>query len=116
MTENHWVPSLKEPLYPILEFDPAPTAIIEPSRIFKPRDVPEHAVLCFFQEAITRVCGDGRAQVLFTFKWEDAPHIVYELHVNGKQLAVMHPGVGAPMAAGLLEEWFLRRSCMVAMM
>ncbi len=90
--------------YPILEFDPALEAIIEPARIVKPKDVPEHCVFCFFQEVIDKVCGDGKAKVIFSLKWEDALHHLYELDVNGRRLAVMHPGVGAPMAAGLLEE------------
>ena len=38
--------------YPILEFDLAPEAIIEPSRIIQPIDAPEHCVICFFQDVI----------------------------------------------------------------
>ena len=38
--------------YPILEFDSTREALIEPSRLIKPRDVPEHCVICFFQEVI----------------------------------------------------------------
>ncbi len=90
--------------YPILEFDPTPTAVIEPSRVIKPRDVPEHCVLCFFREALDKICGDDKAKTIIALKWEDARHLVYELDVNGQRLAVAHPGVGAPMAAGLLEE------------
>lgn len=90
--------------YPILEFDPTPAAIIEPGRVIKPIDAPEHCVFAFFQEAIAKICGDGKAKVITSLKWEDALHLVYELDVDGKRLAVMHPGVGAPMAAGLLEE------------
>lgn len=90
--------------FPILEFDPTPAAILEPSRILHPRDVPEHCVLCFFQDAIAKACADGKGKQIFALKWEDTRHILYEIEVNGKRLAVMHPGVGAPMAAGLLEE------------
>ncbi len=91
------------PSYPILEFDPSPTATIEPSRIIRQRDVPEHCVLCFFQEAIERVCGEGKATLLYSFKWEDGKHNLYEIEFDGKRVAVMHPGIGAPLAAGLLE-------------
>ena len=38
--------------YPILEYDPSPHAVIEPSRVLQPRDVPERCVLCFFQDVI----------------------------------------------------------------
>jgi uridine phosphorylase len=90
--------------FPILEFDPTPEAIIEPSRVLRPRDLPEHCVLCFFQEAIAAACGDGKAQVIFSLRWEDGMHPIYEMEYQGKRLAVMHPGIGAPMAAGLLEQ------------
>ncbi|RLC91844.1 MAG: purine-nucleoside phosphorylase [Chloroflexi bacterium] len=89
--------------YPILEFDPAPEAIIEPASVVEPMDVPEHCVVCFFQEIIARLCQDGKAQVITERKWEDGVHPIYEIKVEGKRLALLHPGVGAPMAAGLLE-------------
>ena len=31
--------------YPILEFDATPEAILEPQRLLKPIDIPEHAVI-----------------------------------------------------------------------
>lgn len=89
--------------YPILEFDPSPVATIEPSKIIQPRDVPEHCVLCFFREAIERACGEGKGKLLYAFKWEDGKHNVYEIEFAGKRIAVMHPGIGAPLASGLLE-------------
>jgi len=36
---------------PILEFDPAREALIEPARLIESRDVPEHCVICFFTSA-----------------------------------------------------------------
>ena len=44
--------------YPILEFDPTPEALIEPKRVIRPRDTPEHCIVCFFREVIEKVCGD----------------------------------------------------------
>jgi uridine phosphorylase len=90
--------------YPILEFDSTREALIEPSRVIRPLDVPEHCVICFFRDVIDRVCGEGRARVLVANAWEDGPHPLYEIAVQGRRLAVVHPGVGAPLAAGILEE------------
>jgi len=90
--------------YPILEFDPAPEAIIEPSRLIKPVGAPEHCVICFFQEVVTQVRDERQAQVIAHHRWEDGPHPVYEINLDGKRLAFVHPGVGGPMAAGILEE------------
>ena len=91
-------------MFPILEFDPSPQAIMEPSRIIRPSDVPEHCVICFFREVKAKVCEEHQAKTIHTNRWEDGAHPLYEIVVEGKRLAFLHPGVGAPMAAGLLEE------------
>ena len=90
--------------YPILEFDPAPEALIEPRRVHAKKDVPEHAVVCFFQDVISRLLETHGATLLHTLRSEIGPHPVYEMEFQGKRLAVFHPGIGAPLAAGLLEE------------
>lgn len=89
---------------PILDFDPEPIALIEPSRILQPRDVPEHCVICFFHEVIDHVAREHAARMLVKNRWEDGAHPLYEIEHHGRRLAFFHPGVGAPLAAGLLEE------------
>ncbi len=37
---------------PIFEHDPSLPAIIEPSRVIEPMDVPERCVLCFSREVV----------------------------------------------------------------
>ena len=90
--------------YPILEFDPAPEAFIEPSKIIRAQDLPEHCVICFFKEVIDKVIAEHSAKVAVENRWEDGPHCIYEISYEGRRLAFFHPGVGAPIAAGLLEE------------
>ncbi len=90
--------------YPILEFDPAREAMIEPSRVFQPLDIPEHCVICFFREVIDKVKGEKQAKTVATHNWEDGPHHLYEIEHQNRRLAFIHPGVGAPMAAGILED------------
>ncbi|HTP07057.1 MAG TPA: nucleoside phosphorylase [Anaerolineae bacterium] len=90
--------------YPILEFDPAREALVEPARIIEPRDVPEHCVICFFGEVIDQVAIEQHANVVVDSRWEDGPHPIYEIRRNHQRLAFFHPGVGGPIAAGLLEE------------
>ncbi len=90
--------------YPILEYDPAREALIEPSRIIEPADVPEHCVVCFFREVLEKVVVEHNARMVAENRWEDGPHPLLEITHRGKRLAFFHPGVGAPMAAGLLEE------------
>lgn len=88
--------------YPILEFDSAREALLEPSILTKPADVAEACVLCFFQDVIAQVCASAR--VVTYLGSEIGRNPVYEIEVEDKRLAVVHPGVGAPLAAGFLEE------------
>jgi uridine phosphorylase len=90
--------------YPILEFDPAREALIEPLRLITPRAVPEHCVICFFREVIEQVVSEQHAKVVVDRDWEDGPHPIYEMTYHDRRLAFFHPGVGGPIAAGLLEE------------
>ena len=90
--------------YPILEFDPAREALVEPSSLIEPRDVPEHCVVCFFQEVIAKIAAERQAAVVVDNRWEDGPHPIYEIAYHERRLAFFHPGVGGALAAGLLEE------------
>ncbi len=89
---------------PILEFDPARGAMIEPSRLYRALDVPEHCVICFFKEVLDKIAAERNAKVLATHAWEDGKHHLYEIEHQSKRLAFIHPGVGGPMAAGILED------------
>ena len=91
-------------MYPILEFDPDPKAFIEPVQISDAIDVPEHCLICFFREVVESVASERHAKVLTDHCWEDGPHPLYEIDYSGTRLAFFQPGVGAPLAAGLLEE------------
>jgi uncharacterized protein (DUF952 family)/uridine phosphorylase len=90
--------------YPILEYDPAPEAHIEPGRLLAPADIPEHCVLCFFQDVITNLREEGRLQLLRNLASEIGHNPVYTLDVDGQRLALCHPGVGAPLAAAFMDE------------
>lgn len=95
---------MRKNAYPILEFDDAPMAILEPTRLISPRDVPEHCVVCFFAEVIQGLVETHHARIVANSKSEIGDHPVYEIDYHGKRLAFFHPGIGAPLAGGLLEE------------
>ena len=90
--------------FPILEYDPNVPAVIEPSDVIKPRDMPAHCVICFFKEVIDKVVAEHDAKILLTSNWEDGPHPIYEIAHQKQRVAFFHPGIGAPLAAGLLDE------------
>lgn len=90
--------------YPILEFDGAGEAILEPTRLIRRRDVPEACVLTFFADLIRGLQEAGKLRVAATMRSEIGEHPLYEMDVDGQRLGVCHPGMGGPLAAGLLEE------------
>ena len=96
--------------YPILEFDPTREAILEPSKVVEPLDAPEHCVICFFAEVIESLVADHGAKVIAHSLSQIGKHPLYEIEYEGQRLAFFHPGIGAPLAIGLLEE-IIARGC-----
>ena len=94
---------LPKKLYPILEYDPSPEAVINPSDEYERIDIAEHCVICFFPEVIEKVGSESSAQVMCERQWECGTVRIYEHEYEGKKVAFCLPGVGAPMVAAMLE-------------
>lgn len=94
--------------YPILEFDPAREAVLEPSKLLTRCDVPEHCVICFFFDVMERLELDDRVEPLRPLKSEMGLHPVSQIEMQGVPVALLHCGVGAPLAAAMLEEMIAR--------
>lgn len=90
--------------FPILEFDVNRKAIIEPEDIFEKIDIPDRAVICFFSDVIQKLNDEGKLRLIYNIKTEMGYHPIYEIDYNGHKVAVLSSGVGAPLAAGMLEE------------
>ena len=90
--------------YPILEYDSAAEAFIEPGKVLKRIDVAEHCVVCFFQDVLNELVANRPVRRAHTMQSEIGEHPLYEMDVDGQRLAFFHPGVGAPLAGALLEE------------
>lgn len=89
---------------PLFEHDYNTEAKIEPSRVIQPRDVPGACVICFFRNVLEKVITEHQAQIVVENSWEDGSHNLYEINYQDQRVAFFHPGVGAPIAVGLLEE------------
>ena len=98
------------PDYPILEFDAAPEAVIEPTKAIGERDLPEHCVLCFFYDVVAKHKLDSRVEGLVPIRSEMGEHPVFTMSVENKNFAICHVGVGAPLAGAMLEELIVRGS------
>jgi uridine phosphorylase len=92
------------PSAPLLEFDPEPRAILNPRVKLPMEDVPHRWVLCFFQDVLGDLEKNGTLRPVAHLRSEMGPNPVYLLEQDGARLMVMHPGVGAPLAVGFMEE------------
>jgi uridine phosphorylase len=61
-------------------------------------------VLCFFTEAIERILETHRHRVVTQFRAESFRPILYEIDYLGEKIILIQAGVGAPMAAGQIED------------
>ncbi len=96
-------------LIPLAEFDPDPTAMIEPSSHFgmgghERPDVPRVAVACFFGDVVKRLAEEKQARLVTRLIAEHGRHAVWEIDHLSTRLAFFQPGLGAPLSAGFLEE------------
>ena len=96
--------------YPILEYDRAARAVIEPREIVQPVEIPEHCVICFFGDVLGWLAEEGRLWQATEQRSEMGRHAVYALEHDGRSVAVLQPGIGAPFAAAFLEE-VIARGC-----
>ena len=94
--------------FPILEFDEDPEAIIEPSKVIKRKDIPEHVVVCFFQDVISRLAQEHGAKVIHSFRSELGTHPVYEMEMDGRRLAIC--GFGRQSRPTTGAHWLARRA------
>lgn len=99
-----------EPSYPILEFDPDPHGMIEPSASHfgaASRDRPEMPVVgvaCFFADVVERVAAQTGARLVTHLVAEHGRHPVWAIQHGGREIAFFQPGLGAPLSALFLEE------------
>lgn len=66
--------------------------------------VPKVAVLCFFNELLGQLADEGELVTRYELRSEIGRNPVYEFATEHGTVAVVHPGVGAPLAAGFVEE------------
>lgn len=77
--------------------------MIEPAALHAAGAVPEAAVLCFFADVIENLSSEGRARECARWRGEEGVQVMYDLELDGGHVALLHPGVGASLAAIRLE-------------
>jgi uridine phosphorylase len=95
---------MKKEAYPILEFDPTREALIEPSQVISPAELPERCVLTFFREVVDGLTRTGRARQISSLDTEMGPLPIFDIEVDGRRMTVAQSGLTGPFAAAVLEE------------
>lgn len=91
--------------YPILEFDPAERAIFNPEQtVQRLAGVPRGCVICFFHDVLGDLVVRGETVQIATLNSELGVNPVFTISRDGYAVALVHPGVGAPMAVFVMEE------------
>ncbi|MFN8619649.1 MAG: nucleoside phosphorylase [Chloroflexota bacterium] len=93
---------------PILELDADRSAVLEPrwtGASGRSKRIAGRVVLCFFQDVIEAVVRDLGGVQIGRLSSEIGHNPIWSVEVgDGVPVAVVHPGVGAPLAAAFLEE------------
>ena len=89
---------------PLFEFDPDPVGVLDQwvSLAGERDSIPERVVLCFYAEILAAL--PSEAVQVGVLEAAHGLHPIWKITRHGKDVAVFHPGVGAPLAAAFLEE------------
>lgn len=90
--------------YPILEYDPDPNAILSPQVEHLRGRLPRKALMCFFQEVLQDLAQQGKLTPLGNLRSEIGENPVYTLSYQDQEIAVLHAGDGASLAASFLDD------------
>jgi len=90
---------------PLLEDDLSEPAVLEAHMLHRHgADISPVAVLCFFNDLLEQMAQDGLLETKYVLRSEIGHNPVYEFLTDEGPVSVVHPGVGAPLAAGFVEE------------
>lgn len=95
-------------LYPILDFDDSPKAIIEPSEVIQKWNRARKVVFCFFYDVFLDLVASGKAERVDALISEMGENPIYQMEHRGIEFMLVHPGVGAPIATACMEEMIAR--------
>jgi uridine phosphorylase len=93
--------------YPILEFDPE-DGMIETDHDPDLPQIPERCVMSFFNDVLTDMHARGELEIIDYLTSENGPNPIYKTRNGQVEVAVVHPGVGAPLSAGFMDELIAR--------
>jgi len=88
--------------YPIIEWDSAQKALIEPSFVIgKYPPIPKKLIVTFFLDVIEKLKEEDVIKLLFTLRGENTLDIY---QYQSEEIAIIHGKLGSPACAGFLDE------------
>jgi uridine phosphorylase len=92
--------------FPILEFDTDKDAFIRPHKfgVDRVEGIAERCVMCFFAEGIEKILTEYPHRYVGRIKMESAVVPIHEIEYKGERICLVQAFVGAPLAAGHIEE------------
>ena len=91
--------------FPILEFDESRDVIIDPRKVIAPvAGISSYCVICFFEEAISRLIESHPHNVVGYFKSEGLEKKVYNVDFDGTDICLISALPGASIAAAFIDE------------
>jgi uridine phosphorylase len=92
------------PHFPIFEHDDISAAVIEPQAVVSPIAIAPCCVLCFFDEVIARLDQEDSLRLVTHLRTTMGRHPIYEWRRGEQVVTIVHPGLGGPLVAIVLEE------------
>lgn len=87
-------------LAPILEFDPDPVGVFQPTGPIPDTEVPPAAVACHFVELVGQIAADAQAEPIM---WLPSREPLWRVPHGEEWIGLFYPGQGAPLAAASME-------------
>lgn len=89
----------------LYDFDEAKEAVINPENLIDKIDnIPEVAIACFSKDLFEKIVEGAKCRPIGKLSNTNGKKTIYEMEYKGKRLVLFMVGVGAPMAAGDLED------------
>ncbi|MFO7882821.1 MAG: phosphorylase, partial [Kosmotogaceae bacterium] len=90
---------------PIFEHNYDELSITEPSKIYAPIEkMPQRVVLVFYQRVVEKLLNENLLEDIHEIKSETGIFPIYRLLNQNKDIAIINPGLGAPLSGAVLEE------------
>ncbi len=89
---------------PLTEDDLAEPGVLEASLLHRRPRVHPAVALCFFNDLLAELSARGEITPLYTLRSEVGTNPVYEASTPSGPVTVVHPGMGAPFAAIVMDE------------